>query len=92
MESINVKLKVLNASIVKRIGVPETYNQLKQLASSLVKNKPVLITYVDTDGDNVEVMDDSDLKLALKSSICSRKILFQVLPFADYDKPILMQA
>ena len=89
MQSIDVKLKVVNANIVKRIAVPESYNQLKQLASSLVQNKPVMITYVDADGDNVEVMDDSDLKLALKGS---QKILFQVSPFADSDKPILIQA
>lgn len=89
MQSIDVKLKVVNANIVKRIAVPETYEQLKQLASSLVQNKPVMITYVDADGDNVEVMDDSDLKLALKGS---NKILFQVSPFADSNEPVRMQA
>ena len=65
MQSIDVKLKVVNANIVKRIPVPESFANLKSLASALIQNKPVKITYVDTDGDNVEVMDDSDLKLAL---------------------------
>ncbi len=66
MQSIEVKLKVVNADIVKRIAVPESYEQLLKLASSLVKNKPVNVTYVDDDGDNVQVLDDSDLNFALK--------------------------
>jgi hypothetical protein len=55
------------------------------LAASLVQNKPAMITYVDADGDTVEVMDNSDLKLALSGT---NKIVFQVAPFADAEKPL----
>lgn len=80
MQSIDVKLKVVNANIVKRIPVPESFENLKSLASALIQNKQPKITYVDTDGDNVEVMDDSDLRLALSGS---NKIVFQVAPFGE---------
>jgi len=66
MQSIDVKLKVVNSDIVKRIAVPESYEQLLKLSSSLVQNKPVNVTYVDSDGDNVQVLDDSDLNFAFK--------------------------
>lgn len=48
-----------------------------------------MITYVDADGDTVEVIDNSDLKLALSGI---NKIVFQVAPFADANKPVQMQA
>jgi hypothetical protein len=65
MENIVAKLKFANT--VKRIPVPTNFEVLKQQASALVQNKPTKITYVDGDGDNVEVMDNSDLKLALQN-------------------------
>jgi hypothetical protein len=75
--NIVAKLKVANANIVKRIPVPSSFEALRQQAAALVQNKPVKITYVDGDGDNVEVMDNSDLDLAL----CNRStITFQVTP------------
>lgn len=60
-----VKLKVQNANIVKRIPVPANFDQLKQQASALLHNQPVMITYIDADGDNVEVIDNSDFSLSL---------------------------
>jgi len=70
-----VKLKVTENNIVKRIPVPETYEQLTAQASALNQNRPVTITYIDADGDNVEVMDQSDLILAMQGR---NAITFQV--------------
>lgn len=62
----DVKLKVVNTNIVKRILVPQSFTALKEQASALVQNKAVKITYLDSDGDNVEVVDESDLKIAFQ--------------------------
>jgi hypothetical protein len=75
--NIVAKLKVANANTVKHIPVPRSFEDLRKQAAALVQNKQVKITYVDGDGDNVEVMDNSDLSLAL----CNRStITFQVNP------------
>lgn len=74
-KSTIVKLKVTDNNIVKRIPVPDTYEQLTAQATALNQNRPVMITYIDADGDNVEVMDQSDLTLAMQGR---NAITFQV--------------
>lgn len=83
--NIVAKLRVATTNIVKRIPVPASFEALRQQASALV-NKQVKITYVDADGDNVEVVDDSDLRLALHNRAT---ITFLVTPVDAQVQPVI---
>jgi len=65
--------------MVKRIPLPANFEQLKQQAAALFQNKPVMITYVDSVGDTVEVVDNSDFELSVHGKSA---ITYNLAPFS----------